>query len=138
MLAEDAKHISVVEENASKFRSQADTLQGKLLEEQTRRQRAEERARVMKEYADKAKVQCSSLESANAELKAQVVELNSRTQKYRKGYKDIVADAAAHKSTMGERETELMRQQARTERVESKLRSVSRSRLRLRTVRLFS
>jgi uncharacterized coiled-coil protein SlyX len=135
MQAEEARSVGVAEENAAKFKAQADILQGKLLDEQTRRQRVEERARVMKEYADKAKLQCSSLESANAEHSAQVVELNSRTQKYRKGYKDIAADAAAHKNTVGERETELMRQQAKTERVESKLRSVSR--VRLRTVRLF-
>jgi hypothetical protein len=40
---------------------QADFLQAKLVEEQGKRQRAEERARVLKNYSEKAKVGQSSL-----------------------------------------------------------------------------
>lgn len=67
---------------------QADLMQAKFLEEQVKRQRAEEKARVLKEYAEKSKNRCQSLEGQVAELNGQIVELAAKMEKYRKGYKE--------------------------------------------------
>jgi uncharacterized coiled-coil protein SlyX len=58
---ESAGRVRAAEETAERFKKQADQLQSRLLEEQGRRQRAEEKCRVLKDYAEKSKVTQSVL-----------------------------------------------------------------------------
>ncbi|KAJ1421370.1 hypothetical protein B484DRAFT_452754, partial [Ochromonadaceae sp. CCMP2298] len=109
---------------AEQYKVQADFMQAKLATETGRRVRAEERARVLKSYSEKAKERCLGLESQNAELKGAVTEITARMEKFRRSYKDQASESVASKAALAEKEAELGKGRRSVEKAESALRNL--------------
>ena len=68
-----------------KCRKDIEDLNHKIQEERDKRLRAEDRARVLKEYAEKTKSVSQDVRDKNSELQKAITEMQSRIQKYRRG-----------------------------------------------------
>jgi hypothetical protein len=71
-----------IEDNNERYKAQVLALQSKLLDEQQRRQRADERVQALKEYAERAKTRYLEEEGFNKELKTSVEALQAKVLKY--------------------------------------------------------
>ena len=80
------------DELLERYRSQIDLLQARLAEEKTQRGKDAERFKAMKDYGERAKVRCKEFEDKVGELTAALAEIHGKLQKYRKEYKDGVAE----------------------------------------------
>ena len=80
------------DELLERYRSQIDLLQARLAEEKTQRGKDAERFKAMRDYGERAKVRCKEFEDKVGELTAALAEIHGKLQKYRKEYKDGVAE----------------------------------------------
>lgn len=110
---------------------QLDLVQKKLEDEVHKKHRAEERAKSMKEYSERAKARCSELEMQNAELKGLIAELQGKLQKSRKSYREsgkaflsclfILFDSFSTASELSSQEYQLIAQQREIQKLGDKV-----------------
>ena len=92
------------------------------MEEQSRRIRADERSKLLKEYAERAKAQCAEVEAARTELANVVEGLQARLHKYKRDCRDYAVEAAAQRNAAADKEAELVRVRKRASEAEGFLR----------------
>jgi hypothetical protein len=108
-----------------KCRKEIDDLNNKIQEEREKRLRAEDRVKVLKEYAEKTKSVSQEVREKNGELQKAVNEMQTRIQKYRRDCKEYAAEAVAQKTIALERDNECSREKTKASNADEKLRNVN-------------
>ena len=108
-----------------KCRKEIDDLNNKIQEEREKRLRAEDRAKVLKEYAEKTKIVSQDVREKNGELQKAINEMQSRIHKYRRDCKEYAAEAVAQKTIALERDNECAKEKTKAANADEKLRSVN-------------
>ena len=119
-------------ESVERHRAAAEAMQARLLDETTRRKAADERSRVLKEYAERAKAQLAVSEAARQELSAAVDGFRAKVKVLKRDAGGAAVEAAAQRNLAAEKEAEAARQRKRAVEAEGLLRHAHADLERLR------
>jgi hypothetical protein len=120
----DRVDVAASEGEASRAKEQANGLQNKLMQEQTRRQNAEHRAKALREYAEKAKTTCKNQEAELATVTAALNEAQTKCLRQRKELKEVVAENKAFHTEMDDLHEKIRTVQDRADTAEISLRDM--------------
>ena len=101
-----------------KCKAHNELLSAQLFEEQTKRRRADDRVRVLREYSEKSKARVAELEQSLADLMNTANESKQALLKSRSDVKNLTSENATKSTSMEEKDEEISRQKARAENAE--------------------
>ena len=116
--------IKKYEDALDKLRAEKKLLMERVVEEQSKLKRAEDRTREMKEYADKAKILSHQVEIRNQDQATIIEELKSKLTKYRRESKEFNSKFALVAAKADEKEGELKILREKCDLFEKKLKEV--------------
>ena len=112
------------EDALDKLRTEKKLLMDRVIEEQNKLKRAEDRTREMKEYADKAKLLSHQVEIRNQDQLTIIEEMKSKLTKYRRESKEFNTKLALVAAKAEEKESELKILREKWDLMEKKLKEV--------------
>ena len=113
------------EEALDKLRTEKKLLMGRVIEEQNKVKRAEDRTREMKEYADKAKLVSHQIEVRTQDQATFIEEMKTKLAKYRRESKEFNAKYALIMARAQEKENELKILAEKYDTLEKKVKEVA-------------
>ena len=105
------------------MKSKLDLIHAKHIDEQSRRQKSDERCKLLKEYMEKAKERILTLESRNSDQQSIISDLSNKSLKIRREGREMSAEAAALAEALSIENTECGKLRLKLENAEALIKS---------------